>query len=346
MNKGVYFVSGIDTDCGKTVATALFAKYLAAAGHSVITQKFIQTGCTTMSEDIEAHRRIMGTGLLPEDLDGTTCPIIFTYPASPHLAARIDGRQIDLSLVEASSRKLSQRYDIVLLEGAGGLHVPIEGLYTTIDYVAEHRLPLIFVTSGRLGSINHTFLSLEACRSRGVKVHTLIYNHFPAGEGIIEADTLEVIKAYMAKYHADTEIFEIPVSDEVVRPAKLAHAALWTDDLDRSRGFYETYFGGHSGEKYVNAAKGFASYMVSFGGGADLEIMRRGDVSEASEPTPRIGLAHIAFSVGTCREVDRLTEKLRSDGYTIVGEPRTTGDGFYEAAVEDPDGNIVEIVAE
>ena len=91
-----------------------------ARGERVITQKFIQTGNTGISEDIELHRRIMGIPLQREDLDGTTCPITFTYPASPQLAAEIDNREIDLSLVEKSTGKLLESYDTVLLEGAGG----------------------------------------------------------------------------------------------------------------------------------------------------------------------------------------------------------------------------------
>lgn len=90
--------------------------------------------------------------------------MIFTYPASAQLAARIDNREIDLDLVAKASEKLSEDYDIVLIEGAGGLMVPITDTYTTIDYVAQHNLPIALVTNGKLGSINHTLLSLEAIK--------------------------------------------------------------------------------------------------------------------------------------------------------------------------------------
>ena len=90
MNHPVLFISGIDTDAGKTFATAWLARRIAAAGQSVITQKFIQTGCTGSSEDIEAHRRLCGLPMQPRDIDGTTAPIIFSYPASAQLAARLD----------------------------------------------------------------------------------------------------------------------------------------------------------------------------------------------------------------------------------------------------------------
>ena len=154
----VYFVTGIDTDAGKTFVTGYIARRLMEEGKRVITQKFIQTGNTGMSEDIEKHREIMGTGLLPEDLDHTTAPVIFSYPASAQLAARIDGREIDLEVIDRATQRLQSLYDIVLIEGAGGLAVPITDTFMAIDYAETRKLPVILVTNGILGSINHTVL--------------------------------------------------------------------------------------------------------------------------------------------------------------------------------------------
>lgn len=125
---------------------------------------------------------------------------------------------------------------------------------------------------------------------------------------------------------------------------RLIHIALWTNDLERSRDFYVKYFNGKSNDKYVNLKKGFSSYFVVFEGGASLEIMKRLDITDVKIGS-YIGLAHFAFSVGTKEKVDEMTEILRRDKYQIFSEPRITGDGFYEAAFMDPDGNIVEIVA-
>ncbi|RHJ86459.1 VOC family protein [Parabacteroides sp. AM08-6] len=125
---------------------------------------------------------------------------------------------------------------------------------------------------------------------------------------------------------------------------RLIHIALWTNDLERSRDFYVKYFNGKSNDKYVNLKKGFSSYFVVFEGGASLEIMKRLDITDVKTGS-YIGLAHFAFSVGTKEKVDEMTEILRRDKYQIFSEPRITGDGFYEAAFMDPDGNIVEIVA-
>lgn len=119
---------------------------------------------------------------------------------------------------------------------------------------------------------------------------------------------------------------------------------MWTNDLERLRTFYLTYFEGKSNEKYVNSQKGFASYFITFGGGASLEIMQRVDITR-SYPKEQIGLAHIAFYAGSKDKVNERVEKFRNDGYTVYSEPRFTGDGYYEGAILDPDGNIIEIVA-
>lgn len=207
--KKVYFVTGIDTDAGKSIVTGVLAREWRAQGQRVITQKFIQTGCTNSSEDIETHRRIMGIDLLPEDRDGTTCPIIFTYPASPHFAAALDQRTIDLSRIAQSTETLLSQYDTVLLEGAGGLFVPLIGWYQTIDYIAEHHLPVILVTSPRLGSINHTLLSLEACRNRNIEVAKVVYNLYPPTSAPITDDTRNYLKKYLQKFHPQTQWLEV-----------------------------------------------------------------------------------------------------------------------------------------
>lgn len=198
-------MSGIDTDAGKTYITGIMARRLMESGVSVATQKFIQTGNVGESEDIVVHRRIMEIAPLPEDRDGTTAPIIFSYPASAQLAARIDGRDIDLSLIEKSTEVLASRYDVVFVEGAGGLMVPITDDYFTIDYVAEHHLPIILVTNGVLGSINHTILSLEAIRNRGIELHSVVYNTFFDKDATIAEDTRGFIKRYIARHFPNAE---------------------------------------------------------------------------------------------------------------------------------------------
>ncbi len=129
--------------------------------------------------------------------------------------------------------------------------------------------------------------------------------------------------------------------------ARLDHVALYTRNLDSLREFYVRYFGAVANDKYVNPRKGFASYFLSFEGDARLEIMEKEAIAEGQGTLGDewLGLTHLALSVGSREQVDQLTERLRTDGYQVVGEPRTTGDGYYESVVLDPDGNRIEIVA-
>ena len=195
MTKGnVYFISGIDTSVGKTAATGAIAKALAQAGKRVITQKMIQTGCEQVSEDIEEHRRIQGIPFTEEDREGWTCPYIFSYPCSPHMAAAKDGHTIDLQVITQATERLRERYEYVLLEGAGGLMVPNDFQSLTIDYIRDQGYPLILVTSGKLGSINHTLLSLFAAEQYGIPVKAIVYNQYPHIDALIEANTLEYLR--------------------------------------------------------------------------------------------------------------------------------------------------------
>lgn len=209
----VIFVSGIHTDAGKSYATGWLARQLADSGKRVITQKFIQTGNIGRSEDIDVHRRIMGCGELPEDIEGLTAPQIFSYPCSPQLAAAIDGREIDFAAIDSAMEELDRRYDIVLLEGAGGLMVPLTDDFWTIDYIASRGLPVALVTNGSLGSINHTLLSMEALERRAIPLHSVIYNrHFDSTDPQIGADTLGFIRRYMDRRHPGVPVIECPAN--------------------------------------------------------------------------------------------------------------------------------------
>lgn len=211
MKDNVYFISGIDTGIGKSYATGYIARTWNTEGIRTITQKLVQTGNTGISEDIEQHRRIMGTGLLPEDTEGLTMPEIFSYPCSPHLAAEIDGRPIDFGKIRKATEKLSELYDAVLLEGAGGLMVPLTRSLLTIDYIARNGYPLIYVTSGRLGSINHFLLGLEAVRTRGIRLHTVAYNLFPKEEDDrISRDTENYIHSLLERDWPGTSFITVP----------------------------------------------------------------------------------------------------------------------------------------
>ncbi len=127
---------------------------------------------------------------------------------------------------------------------------------------------------------------------------------------------------------------------------KIEHIAIWADDIERLRQFYTEYFGMKSNDMYTNPRKQFRSYFLSFGEDKTrIEIMNMPDRLEPTLRNQMKGLAHFAISVGGKEQVLALTERLRSDGYAVLSEPRTTGDGYFESAVADPEGNYVELTA-
>ena len=127
---------------------------------------------------------------------------------------------------------------------------------------------------------------------------------------------------------------------------KIEHVALWTHDIDQSRAFYQAYFEAEANERYESArVRGFASYFLTFPGGETrLELMQLPQLSPMALP-PALGSAHLAISVGSHEQVDALVARARAAGVTIRSEARMTGDGYYEAVIDDPDGNPVEVTA-
>jgi lactoylglutathione lyase len=123
----------------------------------------------------------------------------------------------------------------------------------------------------------------------------------------------------------------------------IAHVAVWTSRLEALAEFYGRFFGAEVGPLYRSASRPFESRFLSFASGARLELMRLADLLPASGGAPRTGLAHLAFATGSRAEVDRLTAEIGAAGHAVESRPRTTGDGYYESLVLDPDGNRVEI---
>ncbi len=125
---------------------------------------------------------------------------------------------------------------------------------------------------------------------------------------------------------------------------KIEHLAIWVNDLEKMRNFYESYFEANAGNKYHNPKRDFTSYFLSFELGPRLELMQKPNIPKLEDiGGEHLGMIHFAVSVGTKNKVDSLTKKLRKDGFRIIGEPRTTGDGYYESVVLDPEGNRIEI---
>ena len=124
---------------------------------------------------------------------------------------------------------------------------------------------------------------------------------------------------------------------------KIEHIAMYVHDLEATKEFFVKYFGAKSNARYHNPNRGFTSYFLSFDSGCRLEIMNLPNITPSNKLDMRIGLVHLAFSVGSKEKVDTLTKRLKDDGYLVLSGPRTTGDGCYESLIEGVEGNPIEI---
>jgi dethiobiotin synthetase len=193
------FITGIDTDIGKTIVTGLMAAYLKNKNINAITQKIVQTGCSGISEDILVHRKLMGINIRDEDRLGITCPYVFKYPASPCLAAKLENKEINVQKISRSTQALKESYEFVLIEGIGGLFVPLNDKINVIEYIRNKLYPVILVSSSKLGSINHTLLSIEALKQNKIRLLGIVYNRFGSKETLIIEDSLREIRKHVIK---------------------------------------------------------------------------------------------------------------------------------------------------
>ena len=124
---------------------------------------------------------------------------------------------------------------------------------------------------------------------------------------------------------------------------KIEHIAMYVNDLEKARDFFVRYFDAVSNNGYHNPRTDFRSYFLTFENGSRLEIMTKPDLTDSGDLLNRFGYAHIAFSTGSPENVNSLTERLQKDGYPIISQPRTTGDGYYESCILGFEGNQIEI---
>jgi dethiobiotin synthetase len=222
----LYFIGGIDTDIGKTLATGLIARYLLHKKVNVCTFKLAQTGTvSSVSDDILIHRQLMGIEPFAQDIAGETCPFQFALPASPHLAAMHENREIEPSKIDDALNRLQKEFEVILLEGVGGLHVPLRRNFLSVDFLQSLNAPLILVTSGKLGSINHTLQALEIVEYRGIPLAGLVFNHFHETLSEIRCNTLQLFRDKMKTLGRPDAVVEIPAFD-VDNPPTINFSAL------------------------------------------------------------------------------------------------------------------------
>ena len=167
------FITGTDTGVGKTIITAGLTALLQAHGKKAIPMKPVQTGGIP-AEDLKVYRQITGLPLKEKAIN----PYCLTPPASPMVAAHLTQKNIDPAKIKAAYLQLKKKYEIVLVEGAGGLAVPFSPTYTFADLARELKLPLLIVARSSLGTINHTVLTVNYALQHGLQVKGIIINGF------------------------------------------------------------------------------------------------------------------------------------------------------------------------
>ena len=184
--KGI-FITGTDTGVGKTAVSAVIARLLRQHGVNVGVMKPVTSGCAEIdgrlvSDDAELLCWAAGT----DSRDHDTAPYLLRYPISPSMAAEQDGVRIDFHVIKAAYDRLAHKHDFVIVEGAGGLMVPLAGGLLIADLAAQLSLPLLVVARPNLGTINHTLLTTFAARQMGLTVTGIVINNYPAQPGQAE----------------------------------------------------------------------------------------------------------------------------------------------------------------
>jgi dethiobiotin synthase len=189
------FVAGTDTGVGKTVVTGLLARYFAGKGFKVAVQKWVETGCVK-----------------------SKAVFSFKMAASPHLAAGMEGKSVDVAKIKKDLRRLSNTHDIVVIEGTGGLLVPLTEKKLLIDVVKDLKLPVLLVAANKIGAINHALLSLEALSARKIETLGVIFNNISRKENKrVLKDNPKIVKKFAGQIPVITLSFERGLATEGVR---------------------------------------------------------------------------------------------------------------------------------
>jgi len=191
-------ITGTDTGVGKTIICRHLAVYLQSRGLNVITQKWVQTGCAE-SDDIREHNLTLPVSVAQiPNLKELRCPYSLPYAASPHLAAKSHGVEIKAARIEEALSTLERHFDVVLVEGSGGALVPLNEKTLMADMAARLEMPVLIVAANRLGTINHTLLTIEALSGRSIHVWGLIFNRIEKSDDEkIPGDNIRIISHFV-----------------------------------------------------------------------------------------------------------------------------------------------------
>jgi dethiobiotin synthetase len=214
------FVTGTDTSVGKTVICGLLARFLKEKGIDVVIQKWIETG----DSDIEQHKILSGIEHLKYLKH--ILPYKFKYPASPHLASKMEKRKIAKEKIKKSFLFLLARFDMVIVEGTGGVLVPFNGKELMVDIVKDLGLSVLIVAKNRVGAINHMLLTLEALKARNIEVLGMVFNDEEADVAILN-DNPKIIKA-LSKIKVFGRIPHLKDNNNLYEQFKPIGAKIWS----------------------------------------------------------------------------------------------------------------------
>ena len=198
------FITGTDTGVGKTLVSCGLAAALSRSGRTVGVMKPIETGCEPApsgglrAADAEALHFYSGASTSPDDV----CPQRFAEPLAPEVAAQRAGVTVDLDKIDSSFRRIAAGADFVIVEGAGGLLVPIAGGVCMADLAARFELPLLVVVGSKLGAINHARLTYECARARQLDVYGYVINFLSPGADLAADTNIEVLRGLLGEPRA------------------------------------------------------------------------------------------------------------------------------------------------
>jgi len=196
MNHGI-FITGTDTGVGKTLVAAALVLHLKKRGLSIGVMKPIETGCSAGKESRSDAARLRSI-IESEEPFGAICVYSFELPVAPLTAAQLSNQPINLDTIRKIYRLLSSRYECIVVEGVGGVHVPITQHNNVMDLVKQLRLPVVVVGRSGLGGINHALLTIEALRRQKIRIIALVLNRTEPVRSVIarvqERSTMAILR--------------------------------------------------------------------------------------------------------------------------------------------------------